>query len=380
MRPGWWLALPTALVVLGSPAPGRGQAVGTAGVLQSYRFDDANAAGLQSIRLLTTPFSLVTAIGSSVALQVFGAYASGTSTAPDGQQVTLAGPTDTYVGLTAAVGPDWLVVTARASLPTGASTYTASESLVASVVAAELLPFAVSTWGSGGSVGATVAAVTQAGPWGVGFAGGVNIAGEYEPLQDRQLGYRPGDQIQASLALDHDVGGSGTLSMLLAFQSFGNDQMSGGDLFRAGNRVEGTFSYAFAVGRRSSALLFGGVSHRANGTLLDQGSALGGAQDSPAQQLFRLGTNVRLPIGRRAALLPTVEAWVFRAEDGASQGWMTSVGTSLDIRVAGGPSGRQLVLAPSGRVRLGRVIVREGLETGVKGWEVGLTLRAGLGR
>jgi len=382
VRVGSWLTLGAAVVVVlcSTPSSSGAQTVGAGGVLQSYRFADADAAGLESIQLITMPFAVAVPIGSLLSLQASGAYAIGTATAPNGEQVKLTGPTDTHIGLSVGVGLDWLVVTVRASLPTGASTYTAGESLVASVVAAELLPFAISTWGSGGSVGATVAVVTQAGGWGVGFAGGYNVASEYEPLQDQQLGYRPGDQLQARLALDHDVGGSGTLSILLGFQNFGNDQIGGGDLFRSGNRLEGTFTYAFAVGRRSSALLFGGVSHRANGSLLDPSSSLGAATDSPAQQLFRFGTNVRLPIGRRAALLPTLEARVFRAEDGASQGWMTTAGASLDVRIAGGPSGQRLVLAPSARMRLGRVIVSEGLETGVTGWEAGLTLRAVLGR
>ena len=89
---------------------------------------------------------------------------------------------------------------------------------------------------------------------------------------------------------------------------------------------------------------------------------------------------MRLPVGRRAALRPTADVRIFRAEDGASQGYVSSVGASFDYRVAGTNSGRRLVLTPSAKARFGRVIVTDDLETGVVGWEVGLTLGAGLGR
>lgn len=371
----WRLTLGTAALAVASPLTGAAQTVGGGAFLQSYRFDDPVAAGLETIQLFATPFTLAVPLGSRLSLDASGAFARGAARSPDGQEVTLSGPTDTHVGLSAAVGVDWLVVTARASLPTGSSTHSAAEALVASVVAAELLPFTVNTWGSGGSFGGDVAIVTQAGGWGIGLASGYSVANEYEPLQDQQLGYRPGDRLQLRLALDHDLGASGTFSALVGFQRFGNDQVGGSNLFQSGSRIEGVLSYVFAVGRRSSALLYGAVSHRSKGTLLTQVSGLGNAGDSPAQQLYRLGANLRLPLGRRAALLPVAETRVFRAADGASQGWMTSAGTSLDLRIAGGPSGQRLVLAPAGQFRIGRVIVGDGLETGVVGWEAGVTLR-----
>jgi hypothetical protein len=71
---------------------------------------------------------------------------------------------------------------------------------------------------------------------------------------------------------------------------------------------------------------------------------------------------------------------VFRAEDGASQGWVASGGTSLDVRLTGNSTSRRLVLSPSARVRVGNVIVEEGAETGFLGWEAGLILRLEPGR
>jgi hypothetical protein len=356
------------------------QAVGAGPLIQSYHFDDASAAGLKSIQLITSPFAVSVPVVRSVVLSVSGAYASGAARAESGEKVTLSGLTDTSVDVTFGLGVDWLVLTARATVPTGNNTHTVAESLVAGVVAAELLPFAIKTWGSGGSAGATVAAARQLGRWGLGLSAGYWRAGKYEPLQARTLGYRPGDQFQARLALDRNVGSSGTFSILVGVQRFASDQLGGNELFQSGMRLDGILSYAFALGLRSSALLYGGVNHRANGTLLQEASSLGGATDAPSQQLFVAGADVRLPLGRRASLRPSTEVRVFRAEDGASQGWVSSFGGSLDYRIAGSNSGKRLVVAPMGRVRLGRVIVTDDLETSLLGWEAGVTLSFGIGR
>jgi hypothetical protein len=105
-----------------------------------------------------------------------------------------------------------------------------------------------------------------------------------------------------------------------------------------------------------------------------------GAGDSPSQQLFLSGANARMPVGRRAALLPAAELRVFRAADGASQGWIGSLGTSFDIRLTGNSASRRLVLSTSGRLRLGHVIVEQGAESGFTGWEAGVALRLETGR
>lgn len=373
-------ALALLLAGLASPHDASAQAVGAGPVIQTYEFDDASAAGLKSIQLLSAPFVVTVPVNPSLAVSVSGGYARGTASGEAGEQVTLDGPTDTNLDVTFGVGVEGVVVTAGVTAPTGNNTHTLEESLVAGVVAAELLPFAIKTWGSGGSAGGTVALARQLGGWGLGLAAGYRVASEYEPLESQTLAYRPGDQLQARLALDHDVGSSGTFSVLLGLQRFGNDQVSGNELFRSGLRVDAVVSYAFALGLRSSALVYGGVNHRANGTLLQQESALGGATDTPSQQLFLAGADLRLPVGRRAALRPSGELRVFRAEDGASQGWVTSVGGSFDYRVSGTSTGRRLVLAPVAKVRFGKVIVTDDLQTSLLGWEAGATLSIQLGR
>lgn len=356
------------------------QQVGGGWMLQSYRFDDAAAVGLEDFRLLTLPFGASVDLGSAFTVYLAGAYADGEAMGPAGQRASLSGLTDTEAGLSVRLGVDWLIANASATLPTGKSTLTTEESLVAGVVASELLPFAVKNWGTGGSVGGDIAIASQAGAWGIGLAAGFRLSQEYEPVPAQALAYRPGDQLQFRLALDRDVAESGTLSILLGFQRFSEDAISGTNLFRSGNRFEGVFSYAFALGLRSSALLYGGLYHRANGFLLSDDSVLGGAGDSPSQQLFMAGTNLMLSLGRSATMIPRAELTIFRAEDGVGQGWVTTVGSTLDIRLAGNSSSARLILSPTGQLRLGHVTIEQGSMSDFLGWELGLTMRVETGR
>ena len=355
------------------------QSVGGGAVLQTYTFDDPQSAGVERLRLITLPWAASVSLGSVAAITLDGAWASGEATSAGGQSATISGLTDTNFAATLGLGPDWLVLSADATLATGRNALSLEESLVAGVVAADLLPFAINTWGSGGSMGGSVAAATQLGPWGLGLAAGYRLARAFEPLSGVSLGYRPGNQLQLRAALDRDVGAS-TLSAVVGYQRFSDDEIQGTNLFRSGNRLQGTVSLAFPLGLRSSALVHAGVQHRSSGTLLLDESLLAGAGDSPSQQLFSAGADLRLPLGRAVALFPTTELRVFRAEDGASQGWVGTAGVTLDLRLAGNSTRTRLVLSPSARLRTGRVVVEEGAESGLFGWEAGLVLRLEAGR
>lgn len=363
--------------VVGDGAAAQGLGAGVN--VQSYRFDQPTVAGVESVTLLVTPFAATAELGS-LSLSLSGAYASGTATGAGGQEATLSGPTDTQLSVTYRPGPEWLLVTATSSLPTGNASLSTQESFVAALVAAELLPFGIDSWGSGGDVGGEVAVATQTGPWGVGLAAGYRYAREYEPVPELPFAYKPGNQLQVRLALDRNVSQSGTLSFLFGLQNFSGDELAGTNLFKSGTRVQGVTSYAFALGLRSSALIFAGVSHRANGTVLTDDPALAGATDSPSQQLYMTGTNLRFPLGRGSAILPQAELLVFRAADGVSQGWVSTVGPTLDLRLSGNSSTRQVFLSPSAMLRFGHVIVQEGSESDFTGWEAGLTLRLVPGR
>ena len=368
------------LVGCAMASPVLAQGIGGGGLIQSYTFDEPEVVGLGRFRLVTAPFAVAIPLGRYLGVVASGAWAEGVATGPGGEEVTLSGLTDTQLGIAVGLGRDRAVLSGGVTLPTGQSTQTLGETAVAGVVSAELLPFAIKSWGTGGGAGGDLALAFDAGRWGIGLSGGYQAAREYEPLSGEAFAYRPGDQIRARLALDRDVGESGTLSVLIGLQSFGEDEAQGNNLFKSGNRLEGVMSYAFALGLRGSALAYAGIYHRENGSLLTEDQVIDGAADSPSQQLFMGGVNVRTVPNRRFSILADGDIRVFRSEDGVGQGWVGTVGVSLSLLIAGRPSGTRLVLSPAGRYRLGHVTVREGAESGLTGWEAGVTLRLETGR
>jgi len=356
------------------------QVVHGGGLIQHYSFGDAQAVGIESFTLRTAPISAGATIGGSVAIDVSAAWAEGVARGPGGGEARLSGWTDTQLGFSLLLGGDRAVLTGSVAVPSGTDVLTPEEGTVAGVVASELLPFAISTWGSGGGGGGDLALAFELGDWGLGLAGGYWRAREFEPVAGESLVYRPGDQLHLRLALDRDVGPSGTLSFTVGMRTFEDDRVQELNLFRSGDRLEGMVSYAWALGARGSALAYGGVLHREEGTLLLEASPLVGATDSPSQQLFLGGASFLAPVSARVTLLPDLGLRLFRSGDGVGQGWVATAGTALELRAAGTAFGRNLVLAPSARVRVGNVLVREESDSDILGWEVGLTVRTGVGR
>jgi hypothetical protein len=334
---------------------------------ERYRFEDVAATGIESITLLTVPFGVGAALSSRLSLEANGAYASGTLVRADGSESTIAGLTDTDVRARFAVIADRVILSAAYVAPTGHATQTADESEVAGAVAADLLPFRLSNWGSGGGFAADAALVSRVGSTGVGLSVSYGVAGEFEPLDGDETVYLPGNQLQVRLALDRTVGSSGKATLQLSAHRFSEDRLDGSNLYRSGNRVQGMLSWAFAVGRGSSAVAYGGWLRRQRGTYLDAAQA---DRETPAQDLILIGGGMRMPVGP-GAVLPTIDARVFRSNDGVGQGYVAGIGLAAEL-----PAGA-FTLLPSARARIGNVLVREGIETGLTGLELSATIRFG---
>lgn len=371
-----WAVMPLAFL----PASGSALQGAGAGVrIQEYRFAAPDAVGLEQAQLTTYVFAAVLPLGR-VSLDANGAYAAGEVVGPEGGTARLAGLTDTEVGLTLDLGSERALLRGSMTLPTGLTTLTLEEAAVAGVVANELLPFAIGTWGGGSGAGGDVALAGEAGPWGFGASVGYRAPTGYQPLADQTFTYRPGEQIQVTVAVDRSLPGAATLSVVGAVRHFGDDAVDEANLFRPGRRVEGLASLAFPVGIRGSASLHAGVQHRTGGAVLVDAPVLAGATDSPAQRLMRGGLSLRLPVGGATVVIPEVEARALRTDDGAGQGWLGSATLGADIRLAGTPFGHHAVLAPRAVVRRGRILVDDLSESDVTGWELGATLRFGVGR
>jgi hypothetical protein len=332
---------------------------------ERYTFAEPDVVGIRDVTLVTLPFAVQPYGTRAVQLLIRGAFAAGHIERADGSRASLTGPTDTEIRLSFSA-PRFFGVSTALLLPTGRSTHTAEQAAVAGIMAADLLPFRVSNWGSGGGADASATAVFPAGPLNLGFRVGYQVAREFEPLDEQPFVYRPGNQLYGRVAVDYNVGSSGKASAHVTVQNFSADELDGSNLYQSGNRVQVMGSYAFVAGARSTALIYAGALHRAGPTVF------GTSPQRPTQNLLLAGGGFRVPVSF-GVLTPGVDLRVFRSDDGLGQGYAAGVGTAADIRVGSGG----MTVVPSLRLRIGRVVISEGAESGLIGLDSGFAVRFG---
>lgn len=357
------LVVAVAFLLLGG-APLRGQEFGgvAGGYFETYEFVDPEVLGIQRVSLATLPIGVQAAVIERLSLELRTAVAFGSMTRADGSEVTLSGVTDSEIRANFAVIPERLTISAAALLPTGSSRHSAEESELAGLVAADLLPFRISNWGSGGGAGLISTFTVPLGDFGIGLSAGYTMGREFEPLAEDELAYRPGDELRVRLAIDRNFGASAKATLMVGAQNYRQDELQGASIFEPGDRYEAQASFAFRAGNQSTGVAYGGIQHRGAGRLLDQGL------ETPAQDLFTAGVGFRLPRGM-TTLMPAAELRIFRREDGTGQGHLGVVGFSAEV-----PSGPVMII-PSVRGRFGEALLWDGAESSVRGAEVGVGIR-----
>lgn len=345
-----------------SAGPSVNGGVGT--TLQTFRFSDAEAVGIESITLITTPFAAGVRLGSTVRLEASSTFARGTLNRPEGGSTSVSGLTDTRIQLFTDLVPGRLLVTGQLFLPTGADEFTADELGLVGAVAADLLPFEVSAWGSGGGMGAGVAFFQPMGRLGVGGSVGYTVPGEFSPVQDVDFRYRPGSVLTLQGTVDYTIDVRSRLALQVGWINFQEDEVQGVNLFQSGDRLEARGTWAFAAGDRGSGVAWLGYLHRSEGAFLDD------LTTRPSQGLYFAGTGFRQP-WRGYVVVPTAELRVQRRDDGADQGTLAGAGLRVEVPVGGA------LFIPRLQLRGGSVMVREGVDSGFLGLESGFTLRFG---
>lgn len=338
--------------------------VGAGVRLETYSFSDAESVKLEQVQLLTFPVSARVLIGSSLEFGVSGAFARGTAQRVGGEESELSGLIDTEVRLTARLAGDRFRLGAVALLPTGTSKLDASELDVAGLVAADVLPFAISNWGTGGGIGVNAAAALPLAPGTtVGFSAGYVLTQEYEPVAAPVFNYRPGNQLHLRAALDQLIGRASKATLALTYQQFSEDQSDGSNIYQAGNRIQAVGTLAFPAGLRGSGIVYAGFLRRLEGDYTNPLLAI-----TPTQDLLYTGGSLRQPLGG-IVLVPSVELRVVGNDDGIDQGYTLTAGTGAELALGG------LEVVPAARLRFGHITVRTDQESGFTGMELGLTLR-----
>ncbi|MFW6206936.1 MAG: hypothetical protein ACOC5J_03275 [Gemmatimonadota bacterium] len=392
MSPG---LLCVVTLLAAAPSPVSGQELWAGARVQSYVMSEPAAVRLHDIRLVSLPFGARLRPTPWARLSVTGAHAEAEMTLPNGETGTVSGVTDTRVALEGS----WrnFTLTGGAMLPTGTVVRNVEEATVVGLLASELLPFALSEWGTGGAYGGDLAYTVGLGRTTVGLSAGYLAVREFTPLGDEssresnpfdavEPSYHPGSQVRGRLALDTRIGEADVLSVLVGLQRFGTDTYDEQNVFQPGTRFESLVSYAFPVGARESALLYGGYYDRGAGSLVwslqappELGDVFPGASPSVSRQLFLAGSELRIA-RRRFDVAPRAELRVLRSGEGLGQGWLASVSGRGTYRVLGKRYGGRLLVEPTAGVRFGRVVPEKEMESEVLGWEAGFAVRWDLGR
>ena len=394
------LCIGILLLLLAGPPPASAQQVWAGARVESYLMSAPEAVRLHDIRLVSLPFGGAMSLSRWARLGVRGSYSEAVMTLPNGETGSVAGVTDTRVALEGS----WrgLTIAGRAVAPTGTVVESLEEATVVGLLASELLPFAVSEWGTGGAYGGDLTYSLGLGSIGLGrttvaLSAGYLAVGDFTPLEGASSGdldpigavtpaYQPGSQTRGRLALEILLGEASVLSALVGIQRFGTDTYDERNLFQPGTRFETLVSYAFPIGARESALLYGGYYDRRAGALIwslqtppELGDVFPGASSSASRQLLLIGSELRV-VRRRFDLTPRAELRVLRSSEGLGQGWLASAGVRGAYRVMGERFGSRLLLEPTVGARFGRLIPDGRMESDVLGWEAGFTVRWDFGR
>jgi hypothetical protein len=360
-------ALTAAVVLIAAPPGAATQtaplSLGSGVWYQSYLMEAPSVTGVESISLLSVPFGARSPrLFGGAWIDLNGAFAQGNLQRSDGSTVSLAGVTDTQVRLNLPLSGERVVVSAGYLLPTGSSSHSWEQAELAGIIASDLLPFRVNSWGGGGALATSATFAIPVGAFGLGAALGYTVGQEFTPLQDESWTYRPANALRARAGADRVIGRSSKVSLILDFEVFGQDQIEGQEIFQSGNRYGAIGSYAFAAGERSTGLVFGGVEHR------DVSSLSVGLPPLPAQNLLYGGSAFRVPV-RGGILIPMVESRLVRRDDRTGAGVLSGAGVSFESVVG------SFVLVPSARARFGTFTLWEGQTTPIRGFELGLGVR-----
>ena len=371
--------LVAAVAFASTAVPVRAQERAAAGVgayFESFTFATPPAAGAKSVSMLSVPFAVRLPVASILSFGVTGGLARGVVTAQDGSTSTLSSLTDTEVRATLSFQGEAgsVALSGIGLVPTGSASLTLEEAAVAGAVASDLLAFRVSNWGSGGGGGAdlTVTRATDMGS--VGFTAGYRMAASFTPLEALDVNYRPGSELRLRFALDRTLANDRTLALQLGYSRYGEDQWAGVGLLRSGQRLLGLMSYATPLGS-AVATGYGGVLYRSGGALGDmllRTGILSGVPAPPSETLVLAGWSARVPWAA-SLVVPGMDFRLLRRADGTGQGFIGGVGLAAEL-----PAGEGNVrFVPSARFRMGKLLLAEGVDSGVTGFEVGLGLRFG---
>ncbi|MEO8564368.1 MAG: hypothetical protein ABI601_20000 [bacterium] len=335
-----------------------------AGVLfETYKFAAPTLVDLEKVSLVTVPVTASVALSPKIEFGVNGAFASATRTRRGGQSTTISGLTDTDVHLGYRLSGGRVLLTATGYVPTGKTQLTGDQMELTGLIASDLLPFAISNWGSGGGIGLSAAlAAPVTNETTVGLSAGYVVGRAYEPLSTGKFAYRPGNQLLVRGSIDRLIGITARTSLQVTYAHFNQDQTIGTNFYQTGDRLQAVGSVAFAAGPQRTGVVYLGFLQRQVGKFTSV------VDVTPAQHLLYAGAGVRQPMGR-LTLVPSLDVRLLGSEDGVGQGRNISVGVGAEVPF------ESIEVVPMARARFGKLVIRTLQESTFTGFELGLSIR-----
>ena len=301
--------------------------------------------GVKSISEMAVPLGVMYNPSARLALDFGIRYASAsltpTDTTPKG---TVSGPTDLQVRGVYQVIPDRVVLTLAANLPTGKTKMSWDELRAAGAVASELIPFPVTSFGTGANMTTGLAVAVPVAGWAVGVAGAYRLSGAYTLQATIDSSYKPGSELRFRVGADRVVG-QGRVSLGFTYSSFSQDEFGGANIFQPGQRYIWQASWSVPVGNLGLSLYFWDL-YRTSGTKLL------GNFPTEKQNVLTAGLAASVQMGR-SVLRPQIEfrkhtAGIDRLE---AAGQLLSFSARLSL-----PLSEALSLTPAVRFDTGNVV------------------------
>jgi hypothetical protein len=361
-----------ALLALPFTLEAQGRRVLTGVEYRAMSFDDGLDSDTKNVTEMVVQLGLVWPVSRRLSFDLGTRYASASregyardssGTVTGTVQSTVSGLTDTQARAVYQVMPDVMVFTVSANLPTGKSTIEEAQLGAVSAIAHDLIPYAVSSFGSGFSLTTGLAFAVPVGGWALGVGGAYRMSGTYRLLQgDDSTNYRAGAEMRMRVGLDRVVG-QGRVALGVTYSSFSVDEIGDLSVLRPGKRYITQASYSFPIGNVGLSLYAWDL-FRASGSEVQTNASV------EAQNLLTLGTTATVQMGR-SQLRPTLEYRSHAVEGAAGPSSMMSVNVRY-VR----PMGDRFVLMPSFRYDMGTITNDLGTGVGFGGMSAGLTLRA----
>lgn len=320
------------------------------------------------------PLGMVWTVSPRLTFDVGTRFASASTSDSTGASASLSGLTDTQARLVYQVRPDILAFTFAANLPTGKSMLTGSQLAVAGPIAHDLIPYPVSSFGSGASVTTGLALALPVGGWALGVGGAVRMNGSYQMFvppdntQPYTTTLKPGTEVRLRLGADRVIGDSHA-SFALTYSTFANDELTGQQVssqqLQPGKRfiAQGAWSQPFMG---ANLAVYAWDLYR--GANLDTASVA----TTQKQNLLALGAAMTIVRGR-GQWRPSIE--YRRHWTGFSSLQAEGTLLSLGLRYAM-PLGDRMTLLPSARYDMGNVLSDARSDVGYNGFSVSMMVRS----